>query len=96
LKYKKRRVKKMKKYDVFKSQGGYGVALGIYLDSPVVGSIRWFAEKADAEEYAKNKKRYDEEYAKWEEKIKHMSMEDAEKINPPNEDDYNLNVGIYI
>ena len=26
----------MQKYDVFKSQGGYGVAMGVYLNCPVV------------------------------------------------------------
>ena len=87
----------MKKYDVFKSQGGYGVALGIYLDSPVMGSIRWFETKEDAEKYSKNKKAYDTAYTEYEKKVLSMcSIEEAEKIKTPNEEDYGLNVGIII
>lgn len=87
---------KMKKYDVFKSQGGYGVALGIYLGSPVVGSIRWFESKEDAETYAINRKEFDTAYEKWEESIKSMSYEEAKQTRPPQEKDFNLNVGITI
>ena len=86
----------MKKYDVFKSQGGYGVALGVYLDAPVMGAIRWFETKPEAEEYAKNKKAYDEAYAEWEENIICMSLEKAEKSCPPTEKEYNVCVGISI
>lgn len=86
----------MKKYDVFKSQGGYGVALGIYLDCPVVGSIRWFETKQGAEKYAKNKEKFDKAYAEWEESIEFMSQEEIENATPPKEEDYNLNVGITI
>jgi len=87
----------MKKYDVFKSQGGYGVALGIYLDSPVMGSIRWFESEEDANEYADNQKAYDIAYTQYEEKVLNApSIEDAEKIKAPSEDDYKVNVGITI
>lgn len=80
----------MKKYDVFKSQGGYAVALGIYNDCPVVGSMQWFETKEKAEEYAKNKKAYDEAYAKFEESIPYMSQEEVEKAQPPKEKDYHI------
>lgn len=86
----------MKKYDVFKSQGGYGVALGIYLDCPVVGSIRWLETKEQAEEFAKNQKAFDRAYADWEEKIPCMSLDEIENATPPKRENYNLNVGITI
>ena len=86
----------MKKYDVFKSQGGYGVALGIYLDSPVVGTIRWFEKENDAIEYSKNKKRYDEDCEKFEDNIQYMTQEEVENAVYPLENDYNLDVGITI
>jgi len=86
----------MEKYDVFKSQGGYGVAMGVYLDCPVVGSIRWFETESQANEYSKNKKVYDKAYTEWEEKIVYMSLEEIKKSKIPKEKDYNLNVGITI
>jgi hypothetical protein len=87
----------MKRYDVFKSQGGYGIALGIYLDSPVVGTIRWFETKEEADGYVVNKKRYEEAYAQWEKDIEYMSFEEIEKTKPPKEKDYNINnVGVII
>ena len=44
----------MKKLDIFKSEGGYRLALGIYNDSPVIDNSPWYttheeAEKARAE-----------------------------------------------
>lgn len=86
----------MKHYDVFKSQGGYGVALGIYNDCPVMGSVRWFENKEQAETYANNKKAYDKAYAEFEEKMQYMTLEEIEKMGVPKEEDYNLNVGITI
>jgi len=89
-------VEQMKHYDVFKSQGGYGVALGIYLDSPVMGSIRWFKKEEEAEEYAKNKQAYDKAYAQFEDSLQYMGSDEIEKAKAPTEEDYNLNVGITI
>lgn len=86
----------MKHYDVFKSQGGYGVALGIYLDSPVVGSIRWFETEADAVEYAKNKKMYDKEVAALDKKLEYMTESELEALVWPKEEDYGLDKGITI
>jgi len=86
----------MKQYDVFKSQGGYGVALGIYLDCPVIGSIRWFEEKEEAETFAKNKKAYDKIYTQFEDNLQYLTQEEVEKLKCPSEEDYNLNVGITI
>ena len=87
---------KMEKYDVFKSQGGYGVALGIYLESPVVGSIRWFESKEDAEEYAANKRRYDKDCADFDAKIPNSTMQELEKLSYPNEKEYGLDKGTTI
>lgn len=84
----------MKTYDVFASQGGYGVALGIYLGFPVMGTIRWFETKEEAETYAKNKKAYDAAYTNWEQEMICTSGEGDGKA--PIEDDYKLNVGITI
>ena len=86
----------MKKYDVFKSQGGYGVAQGVYLDSPVVGTIKWFETREEAEKYSDNKMAYDKAYTQWEESIIYMTLEEAEKTKPPKKEDYNLNVGITV
>jgi len=86
----------MKHYDVFKSQGGYGVALGIYLDSPVMGSIRWFETKQEAETFSENQKAYDKAYAEFEEKLEFLSQDEIENLKCPSEEDYNLNVGITI
>jgi hypothetical protein len=87
----------VKKYDIFKSQGGYGVALGIYLDSPVMGTIRWFETEPQAQEWRENKIKYDEDYAAAEEKINYCrSLEETEKIIFPREKDYGLDKGITI
>jgi hypothetical protein len=86
----------MKKYDVFKSQGGYGVAIGIYLDNPSVGAIRWFKSENEAKEYAKNRKAYDEAVFDWEwKKINDEYVYNFEGL-PPNPKDYNLDVGEWI
>ena len=86
----------MKHYDVFKSQGGYAVALGIYGGCPVVGSCKWFETEAEAVQYAENHKAYCKAYDEWEEKIKYVSFEKAGKLKAPREKDFNLVVGIKI
>jgi hypothetical protein len=86
----------MRKYDVFKSQGGYGVALGIYNNCPVVGTIRWLPTEPEAMAYADNKRAYDEAYAEFESRIESMTMSEAENCKCPSESDYNLDVGVTI
>ena len=41
----------MKRYDIYKSEGGYRVAAYVYHDGPVVGASPWFSDKAKAVEY---------------------------------------------
>lgn len=38
----------MKKFDIFKSEGGYRLALGIYGDDPVLNSCPWYATEEEA------------------------------------------------
>jgi hypothetical protein len=86
----------MKPYDIFKSQGGYGVATKVYLDGPVVGAIRWFETEDKAQEWTENKRKYNKDYAAAEEKLQYCgSVEEAEKIRFPREEDYNLDKGVY-
>ena len=84
----------MERYDIFKSQGGYGVALGIYNGCPVVGSIRWFETRFKAEEYTKNHKAYCAAYDQWEESLKYSAPDEIP--DPPKEEDYNLLVGFTV
>ena len=84
----------MQKYDVFKSQGGYGVAMGVYLNCPVVGSI--LETEDEAETFAKNKKAYDRDYTQFEEKLEYLKQEEIERLKCPTPEDFNLNVGITI
>ena len=46
----------MKPYDVFKSEGGYRVALSVYLGGPVMGNSPWFPTLEEAEEVAEQAK----------------------------------------
>ena len=39
----------MERFDIFKSEGGYRLALGIYNDSPVIDKSPWFETKEEAE-----------------------------------------------
>lgn len=42
----------MERFDIYKSEGGYRVAEGVYNDCPVIDlSAPWFADKAKAAEY---------------------------------------------
>jgi len=54
----------MEKYDVFTSEGGYRVAIGIYLDSPVMDTCPWFKDHETAEKYSALAKKYDDLNAK--------------------------------
>ena len=82
----------MKKYDVFKSQNGYAVALGVYNDSPVMGQCILFETKEKAEEYSKNRKTYDKAYSEWEEKMAESGG--SENLRPPLKWEYDLRGGI--
>lgn len=42
----------MKKYEIFKSEGGYRVCLRTYLDSPVISNSPWFETKEQANDFA--------------------------------------------
>lgn len=39
----------MKKYDIFASEGGYRLCLGVWNDGPILDSSPWFEEKDEAE-----------------------------------------------
>lgn len=43
----------MKKYDIFKSEGGYRVCGAVYLDEPILDLSPWFETTEEAEEAAK-------------------------------------------
>lgn len=56
----------MKKYEIYRSEGGFRVAANVYLGCPVVGSSPWFANKGLAMSWRnsrieQDKKRYQEE-----------------------------------
>lgn len=46
--------KEMEKYEVFASEGGYRVALGIYGGNPIIDQSPWFETKEEAEEKARD------------------------------------------
>ena len=52
----------MNKYDLFKSEGGYRVYLGVWSGSPVV-SCPWFETKEEAEELVRYLKKEEESEA---------------------------------
>jgi hypothetical protein len=85
----------MKKYDVFKSQGGYAVAVGVYLDCPVVGICPWFQGESDAAEYAKKIEEYNNAMSDYEESLCNMDIEQAEK-QYPHKEDYVKEVKCYV
>ena len=62
----------MKKYDIFPSQNGYAVALGVYNDSPVMGKCCWLETEELAKQFASHYKIYREDLEKWEEKCMNM------------------------
>jgi hypothetical protein len=50
----------MNKYDVFKSEGGYRVCLGVWSGSPIISKCPWLETKEEAEElvrYLKKRRR---------------------------------------
>lgn len=50
----------MERYDIFESECGYRVCLGVYLNSPVMESSSWFETKEEAEAASK-KTKFDDE-----------------------------------
>lgn len=42
----------MEKYEVFKSEGGFRVCLGVYLNSPVISRSPWFETEEQADRFA--------------------------------------------
>ena len=54
----------MKRLDIFKSEGGYRLALAVYLDSPVLDYSPWFQTKEEAE-LARENCMYKEERQQW-------------------------------
>lgn len=50
----------MKEYDIFKSEGGYRVCLGVYNDGPIMEHSPWFTDLSVAEAFARDKKFDDE------------------------------------
>ena len=52
----------MNKYYIFKSEGGYRVAMGIYLGNPVIATCPWFATIGEAELFVENTKAKEEAY----------------------------------
>ena len=44
----------MKKYEVFASEGGYRVALGIWGGNPIIDQSPWFKTREEAEEKARD------------------------------------------
>jgi len=63
----------MKRLDIFKSEGGYRLALGIYNDCPVIDRSPWYETKDQAER-AKNEAIAEDER---QEKIKQL-IEDGD------------------
>ena len=53
----------MNKYDVFSSEGGYRVCLGVWGGSPVVSNCPWFETKEETEELVIRLKKEEESEA---------------------------------
>ncbi|SPF51151.1 hypothetical protein SBF1_50035 [Candidatus Desulfosporosinus infrequens] len=71
----------MKRLDIFKSEGGYRLALGIYNDSPVIDKSPWFETKEEAEKARREVIEEDEREAKIEQYIQDGNIEALENMD---------------